>query len=562
MALTMPRRAVKTVYLYAPVEGSPEQVTAQYESTRGRAIATIQGALKPISNDKPVVLTVGELPGGLPATREGDRIVYTALSITPAKLPPHHEGLEMFDAIVITPPPMNAFSRDQVQALSDWVLRGGILAVDTSRRSDALISESFTALLPFVPLQGAQGDLGLFESDVRYATGRVEGGEVLLQAQDLPLVVRRPHGLGSINCFAVDPGSSGFKKYPGMQTVWGRIFDSLNLHDQRRRNRNAPDAQFYDEELRKAAMALVDTGPRTSVRLGIVVLLTALYALAVGPFDYFLIRYLRRPKLTWITFPAMVAAFTLAAFYGAKAYVGGELATKSRQRIVFFDDQDVGIRYDLSSVFVPAGADYTIEHGDGNRLKLLQEGFQATPQPVRFYGHEGRVVQRIPIWTRRVYSASDTQADLLNISFELYAEGNDLMARIRNGTDLTLRRNAVAYRKAIFTLPNFAIAPGTTQDVRVASLDQLDRSNSTLWDDRSQAFRTRFGTRLALVGADVIGLVGMREFNLAGALDQGAAVWLTEDAGSAPCPVTVNGRVRPERSDVSLQIVTYEGVNL
>jgi len=560
--LPMPPGAKKSAYLYLPSLGAAGRVLVRYENGRGQVVEAFEGQVQLFPRDAPVLLGVDVPPSGLPDTKVDGQDIYYRVSMTAEKLPPDLEGLLMFDAIVLSPPPYTPLRTNQTIALRDWVLRGGILIVDCSRRTDFFREGMFADLLPYRPTASRQGQPAIFDRELLYTVGNIRGGEILLEADDTPLVVRRRLGLGSVTCFAVDPDSPAFKNYSGRESLWDTILQNMRLPEKVSRL-DMGDPSQYNQQVRASVIEAVDTGPRTSVRLGIVVLLTALYALAVGPGDYLLVKKLRRPKLTWITFPLIVIAFTAAAYYGARAYVGGQLSVTSRERVVVFPDDNLAIEFDLASVFAPAGARYAIATNEDGMLLPMTPTHQLSDTDTRIFIDDGRVEQYIPVWTRRAYRRSTTLSPGPGIAFELYAEGDDVFARIRNLTDYTLEQNHVAYKSRIFSLPQLRVKPDETVETRVCAVSDLEGSDMVEWRRDQQGSTNRFTKHLAILYERAPDpLIDMRELDLRLALDQGAAVFVSGDAGMAPSSLSVNSNLRPESGRRTVQVVTYEGAAL
>jgi hypothetical protein len=60
--------------------------------------------------------------------------------------------------------------------------------------------------------------------------------------------------------------------------------------------------------------ALVETDQVRKLPIGSLLALLAVYLVVIGPFDRWLVRRLRKPMLTWVTFPAYVAVFSLLLY--------------------------------------------------------------------------------------------------------------------------------------------------------------------------------------------------------------------------------------------------------
>ncbi len=538
-SVALPPFSKKSVYLYLPVPVNPGRVEVRYVSDRGITVSSIAERLKnPFSSGTPIIAGIDMLPSGFPPEKSSEgHTRYQRIFLRPDQVPDRMQGLEMYDAIVISPPPYLPFDSAQVAALRDWVLRGGILIVDASKRSDVFRLGPFSRMLPFVPRGVTEADLEVFGETTPFAHGEVQGRNVLLESDGHPLVVRSNYGLGSVTSFAVSPGQPAFKRWKGAGKLWLRLLRDLRLDEAVNfRQVNAVAAADRKRQLTE----IVQEPQRVGLRLGLVLLLTALYALAVGPGDYFLIRKLGRPKLTWITFPTMVAVFTIAAYAGAKAWVGGEMASDNAERLLIFPDQEVAIRYELVSLFAPGGRDYRLEDVDEGWLYNIRSGF-ADEGRLALDHDEQALTHRIPIWQRRVYGSDLTVTEYPDIELKAEKDGGDVLVTVTNHSKLRLTQNTVMYRDRVERAGTARLNPGQSQTFR------LTKKRGRATGPESPWVQTGF-TELWPHG---------RQFNCLNALDRGAIVFFSSDAGEVQCPLIVDGDRRTEEGTRSIQVVAY-----
>ena len=300
---------------------------------------------------------------------------------------------------------------------------------------------------------------------------------IFLGDEETPLVVRRPIGLGNVTALAIDPDTPAFKRWDGVETFWIDMLDPAGIGSSEKRF-EVMGPHRADMDVYRGVQGLVDPGLRPSVRLGIVVLLTALYALAVGPGDYFLVRKLGRPKLTWVTFPIIVAVFTAAAYYGARFYVGGELSQMYQDRIRIYADQKVTTRYEVASIFAPVGRRYDINlEEDGAILPVRLEARPGDPI-IDVVLDEGVVSQHVPIWTRRFFERRTKFEQAAGVDFELTIEDGRVIATIQNNLEMPLTDITVAYKKSILNAQGETIMPGASSRIDLGQSRKLDVDQS------------------------------------------------------------------------------------
>jgi len=545
MDLQLPPNSTKKAILYVPNMGrSSDQVTVTYHNTRGRRVHSVKERLRTVDQWLPVVATLGAFPGGLPKheTDKGEAL-YTRLYLEADKLPNDSMGLEMFDAIILSPPPKEALLRQQVAALHDWTMRGGTLVVDASERTDAFAQGPFVSMLPFAPERIASLELSELGTTETIAEGPVDpDSTTLFESDGRPLILRRNYGLGSVTTFSISPDARGMKKWDGRSKVWENILEGVRIPeaiDIRAQTENP------EEQRRQGLMAYVRPDQQTGLRLGLVLVLTLLYALVVGPGDYFFIKWLGKPKMTWVTFPVIVVVFTAAAWWGAKAWVGGDMTSMHVRRTIVFPELNTATQYDLMGLFVPAGRRYTINHEKGAQIQQVRSTL-ATGESGVYDVDEHTIEHRIPIWKSRVYGASSEPEVYPQVDLRLSRGEGPPVATVSNQTDRTLRGNSILHRGRVWRVAD-AIAPGQSVDVTLEPKDASPRQRTYAQN------RVLLGLSTDPEDHWAYG----RQFDLTDALRRGAYVFVSDDAGTATNPLVVDGDVRMEPGRDLLQVVTY-----
>lgn len=543
----LPAQSRKAVFAYVPaVTAYAEHVRVQYRTLGGQELLDYRESLNASPAAVPVVGSIDRLPPSAPTPENADKSIrYVHLTLTPAQLPDRYEGLLMYDAFILSPAPAAPLPRTQVNALYEWVLRGGILIVDASRRTDSLLNGMLPEMLPFRPQGIDQVHFNLFGEEVPYAHGEVSRGAVLVESNGVPLVVRRNVGLGSVVCFAIDPGSAAWKNWPGHAAFWPDILTFLQ-------DTSTPDTSAYvsgPEQRKQRLRDLVQTNRQTGLRMGLVIILIALYAAVVGPGDYWLVRKLGAPRLTFITFPAMVLVFTLAAWFGAKAWVGGEMSMAARQRLLYVPDENAAIRFHVASVFVPMIGDYEIALA-GEAFVQPIRSFAFSPFesiPPQLDVDSGGLTQRIPGWQERVVYANDT-APIESGGLSLAVEAGGMAVRIENTSSHRLRNTRLLYGDQVWIV-RAEIPSGNTI---VPMESPYGKQSHLSWPEAAQVFAEVRPSR-----DDWGRSAEWREFRVQDALSRGALILIAEDSETWPSDFSVDGDPRPERAHCTVMAVTY-----
>jgi hypothetical protein len=537
--------AAKRTTLYLLVPADVREIEVWYESRTGRAIGKrLNERLIPLDGTKLLLGAVGAFPPSLPPGQQDGAPLFHQLNLQPDHIPDRHEGLEMFDALLMTPAPVLPLRSDQMETVKGWVMRGGTLVVDASRRTDFFRSSGLDELLPFIPQGTEQTTIEALGGDVLYGVGTPRNADVLLELEGIPLIYRRNYGLGAVVAFALDPQTAGLREWEGRTRLWQQIVADPRLTQVIQSDHfvMSPFATAQDgsaQLVEAVSQRVAPDAPSTGLRLGLVLILTALYALAVGPGDYFLIKRLGKPKLTWITFPAIVAVFTLAAYGGARWWIGGEMSVRSAHRIVAFPQLGRAIHYEAAGLFVPQGSTYAVTREGRGMLRHLGEVL--TRDDRMLLDQDDNVLHhRIPIWTHRVYGASATVDTFPDVTLRVGGGAEGAEVHITNNTGQALQRLRLMADRATNHLNHLGPGESATLPLNKGSIRVHEPP-----DALSGFFPldNRFPSM-------------MREFRMQDAIERGAVI-LDCVMDTMPTALVVDGAPRSEVGPLRLQVLVY-----
>lgn len=422
--LNLPQNSTKRVTLYAqPGPWTSEVVVLLRQGAdanaaqRGRVLAAFSERLKNLEPEKPTLGIIGPPISGLPnpLDRQEEPLIQH-LFFSADFLPGHHLGWEMCDAIVYTPDPKRSPSRAELDALREWVIRGGDLILNASDLSPVFANPVMLEMTPYVPSGQRQSFLEPFGKDMIHTVGRREAGSnVLLLSRNTPLVMQRKYGLGSVTAFAFDMSDPVFAKALLTKALWRRAVPDLFFVPGE--DMISFEMQRYDNFTTRITQAVTRT-PDVRVQLLVVVIMIGLYAVAIGPGDYLLAKRYKRPMLTWLTFPSMVLLFTSVAFLGARAWVGGEQEIHVCRSTTYFQDEGIALHNDAAGFFAAGTRYYELAYPGGGMLRPVTSSFD-TPDRTLVDQDEGLSVQRIPTWSARAYTASYTRREEPEVTFEM-----------------------------------------------------------------------------------------------------------------------------------------------
>lgn len=261
-------------------------------------------------------------------------------------LPAQWFGYEGIDMVILSTsdPAIYADSelvRSRIAALDDWVRLGGKLVVCAGREAEAVFRRD-----PEAPLaRFAPGRLekmvslpftGAWElyCGSSVSVPEVRGGirvpylvdiEGKTEAADgpLPLVVRAARGFGQVLFVAADLDCPPLAEWEDRQLLVGKLLGYPATPTDDDSQGTAVMHYGFTDLAGQLRSALDHFSNVWLVPFSLVVVLVVLYILAIGPGDYFFLRkVVRRMQLTWITFPLIVMAFSVAAYVLAHRFKG------------------------------------------------------------------------------------------------------------------------------------------------------------------------------------------------------------------------------------------------
>lgn len=261
-------------------------------------------------------------------------------------------------------------SQAQVDALRAWIEFGGRFVL--ARASEIGLAGTPVADLLPVTIKGGRALPSLAEL-AAVGGSRPEGRALVLDAapekarvrlaqEGLPLVVEGTRGAGTSIFIAFDPAKEPFAKWEGAGRFWTWALPGRPVPAPApSMETSGPPESIGAMSLASHAGTFPDVAPPA---IGGLFVLIVIYLVVVGPFDYFVLRKLKRLELTWITFPAYVALFTLLILFAGGAFI--ERAAYQRELVVI--DRAADLRQErrraISAVLSPRNQRYAIRDAE------------------------------------------------------------------------------------------------------------------------------------------------------------------------------------------------------
>ena len=367
IVVELPNKTLKRVVI--PVFSTARGFSSwdlQLLDERGRVRSEQLGvrARKQVGVEIPVVGALSRTAGGLPTIRP-IRPQQTELQPAVARLlapifPDNPLALEGMTCLYLNSEKASELGVNQASALLSWVSGGGhlVLAIEqvgdlagapwlqnilpitvsdihavTDHRElhEWLLRNDWISTLESAPQPGSAGraperqafridpasPFADLVEDVMFETAPLQvakasvssGGKVLCAAGKQPLMVRSNFGRGRVTVLLFSPEREPARSWKHLPSFWAKLVDvpkSLYL-----------SSDYYNPggwSSDGVVGAMIDSRQVHKLPIGWLFLLLLVYLAVIGPLDYYWLKRLKRPMLTWITFPCYVVLFSFVIY--------------------------------------------------------------------------------------------------------------------------------------------------------------------------------------------------------------------------------------------------------
>lgn len=217
-----------------------------------------------------------------------------------------------------------------------------------------------------------------------------------------PLYAHVRYGLGKITYVAVSLEDTSFFQWPGKDDFLQSIVLQLApiTPGAGQDKENLAGVGFRGDMPNDLSTDLVNQLDNFDVRIidfGYVALFIVLYILIVGPLDFVLLKYVfKRLEWTWVTFPTVVVAVSVIAYFAAYALKGRDLKINKVDIVDFDLRTDVDAKGQPKSVHAYGTSFFTIL---SPRIQNYTLGMEANPLfwggEVKKTKHDGKDVDEV-----------------------------------------------------------------------------------------------------------------------------------------------------------------------
>ncbi len=282
-----------------------------------------------VPEERPAVGVFGRHPLGFGSLREAGHYEGLVAQIDAATLPDFAAALDVFDLLIWTRPEPRRLRPEQIRAVARWIAAGGRLILTAAEVPPGEEIAPWTAVrtaelraVHQLQLQTGGDHLATDRWQQPLAVARLaaaagDAGEVVLTEAWGATAILERRGLGSVIVLGFDPADPRLAGWRGLESLWLRLMNLGVVHipDRAEAVRQRGSYRFA---LRDMAQAVLSQDPDSSPpKRRTLLLVMALYLLAIGPVEYLLLKRWRRLTWTWFTFPIWVLVFSLGAYAAA-----------------------------------------------------------------------------------------------------------------------------------------------------------------------------------------------------------------------------------------------------
>jgi hypothetical protein len=483
LAVDLPTNSRKSVVLYAQPPAFGQSLEVNLVGSSG-VVATRKITFVPPEPNRTTIGVIAEKAPSivsalrLPANANGAEPTIVPLRVT--DLPGRIEAWAPLDRLVWQDVDTATLRPDQLASLRGWLAGGGRLTIVGGTAGPATLSGLPDDLLPYRPLSVLDVDPASFAGLIEQVQARpatvpalagdavAARGRVLARSGDRVVAGDVRYGGGTVTLVGMDPTVDWLARTPAADGLWARLIPlravgagaalggPLVIGD---------DSQLLGALMNLPALALPPVG-------GLIGLLAG-YILLVGPVNYFVLRRLDRREWAWVTMPALVAGFAVAAFLYGNTLRGGQVILNELAIVRGAPGTTDGIAQVYLGIFSPTRTTYQLDVPGGALLSSPSSsdmfgGFDGSTSSGSLDILQGETTRVRDLAVgyntlRAVRAEAPVAAPKINASVRL--EGGRMLGTVRNESGVTLERAAILLGGTVAPLGDLPPGGNATIDV-------------------------------------------------------------------------------------------------
>lgn len=400
-----------------------------------------------------------------------------------ADMPREGMMLDGLDALVFNDVDGSVWKKEQVEAVTAWVQRGGLLFLAGGAGYEktaapfamlAPVQAQGTAKLDQAPgLERAAGKALKLSEPFPVSKAVVKEGRTVYAENGLPLFAAKPYGQGEIWYVAYDLALEPVASWSGNPELWESVLadrlqqaaDGGGLYGQ------SQLGQGFWEISRALEYFPSLSYPSFAALLSAIVV----YAIAAGPALYWALRRFGKREWAWGLIPLLAVAFSAGIYTTGASGRGSTMA--QLLSVVEMNGDGQGTETSAVSLFVPKGGTYTLQVPGGPLALPLYEtpwsngsGEVAGEADVRVERKPDETAvqfRRVPFWTMsKVWFADSKVRETGKFDYALSVDGSGIKGELTNNTKETLDHVTLLVHRR--TVEIGSLRPGESRPISAA----------------------------------------------------------------------------------------------
>ena len=354
------------------------------------------------------------------------------------------------------------------------------------------------------PFATLSTDASFEEQALQIATGTLRDGRALVGSETQPLMITARRGRGQITVLTFSPERKPFTEWKNRPYFWAKLAnvpaELLGPNPQYRYLPYSVDGVFG---------SMIDSKQVRKLPVGWLLVLLVGYLAVIGPLDRWWLKKINKQMLTWLTFPAYVAFFSLLIYFIGYKLRAGE---SEWNELHVVDVIPMGEAADLrgrtfASIYSPANARYPLASDlpfaalRGEFLGNYGGGQEASRASVEQRGNNFVAEVSVPVWTSQLYVNDWWNRGPLPLTVSVARQGNGLQVQVDNRLDRKLTQARLVVDNRVVTLGE--VPPKQSKTFNVPSegqpLKSFVQANGQMFQQAVQTRQQAFGGNRAFI---------------------------------------------------------------
>jgi hypothetical protein len=329
------------------------------------------------------------------------------------------------------------------------------------------------------PYADAETDYAFEQSGLQVVTGNLrKDASALISVSGVPLVIRAPQGNGQVTALMFSPERKPFSDWKNAPSFWSKLVEVPVELESAQNGNNMSGGWSIDGVLG----AMIDSRQIRKLPVEWLLLLLIVYLVVIGPLDQYWLKRIRRPMLTWITFPCYVVLFSLLIYFIGYKLRAGETEWNEIHLVdVLARGEAAELRgHTYASIYSPVNASYRVENNEtystfrGEFQSSWNGGQDSEKASVLQNGDNFKAEIDVPVWTSQLYSSDWWQTDEYPLKYSVASQGDNWFVAVNNLRDGPLSSMRIIIDGLVYKLGDLPAAQHKDFTLAKSSGEKLD----------------------------------------------------------------------------------------